>query len=181
MIKTIILDRDGVINHDAPTGIHSPDMWQPIPGSLEAIAALNRAGWRVFVITNQSGIARQYYDLAALSDIHEKMMRALAAVGGYIQEIFFCPHHPNDGCHCRKPQPGLFSQCQEKYGFHPETVYFVGDSLTDIQAAKAAGCKPLLVLTGKGQITAETHSLQDVPVFPDLAAAAAFIVQETDA
>lgn len=178
MMKTVILDRDGVINHDAPTGIHSTDMWQPIAGSLEAIALLNRAGWQVFVITNQSGIARRYYDLAALSDIHEKMMRALASVGGYIQEIFFCPHHPDDGCECRKPKPGLFFQCQQQYGFDLSDVYYIGDNITDIRAAEAARCKPMLVLTGKGQVTAASQDLADVPVFPDLATAATFIVKE---
>lgn len=178
MNKTILLDRDGVINHDAPTGIHTPDMWRPIPGSLEAIASLNRAGWQVFVITNQSGIARQYYDLEALSDIHEKMMRELASLGGYIQEIFFCPHHPDEGCHCRKPKPGLFFRCRDKYDFQLEDVYYVGDKESDVKAARAAGCHPLLVLTGHEQSIADQPFLSDVPVFPDLAAVAAFILQQ---
>jgi D-glycero-D-manno-heptose 1,7-bisphosphate phosphatase len=178
MNKNIILDRDGVINFDAPTGIHSPDMWQPIPGSLMAVADLNRAGWQVFVITNQSGIARGYYDLAALSDIHEKMMRELSAVGGYIQEIFFCPHHPGDSCLCRKPRPGLFFQCRDRYGFSLEDVYYVGDKLSDVQAAKAAGCRPILVMTGQGSEALQHSPAVDVDIFPDLAAVAAFLLQQ---
>ena len=177
MMRSLILDRDGVINQDAPTGIHNPSMWKAIPGSLEAIADLNRAGWQVFVITNQSGIARRYYSLEDLSDIHEKMMRELAAVGGFVQEIFFCPHHPDEGCACRKPKPGLFEQCRNKYNVDLENVYFVGDKVSDLEAAVAAGCRPALVLTGYGKTVSEEHALAGVPVFADLAAFAAFLIK----
>lgn len=178
MTRTIFLDRDGVINHDAPTGIHSPEAWRAIPGSLEAIASLNRAGWQVFVITNQSGIARGYYDLAALSDIHEKMQRELAAVGGFVQEIFFCPHSPEAGCACRKPNPGMLLQCQEKYGLTLSDTLFAGDKLSDIEAAQAVGAQPYLVLTGQGQEVDRRYPDLRVPMFADLAAAVASILQE---
>lgn len=147
----IILDRDGVINHDSDQYIKTPDEWIAIPGSLEAIAQLNRAGFRVFIATNQSGIARGFYDVATLDAIHEKMVGELAAVGGYIEEIFFCPHHPDAQCACRKPQPGLLYRIQEKYDLCLADTFFIGDSWSDMQAALTAGCKPLLLLTGNGQ------------------------------
>ena len=147
----IILDRDGVINHNSDQYIKSPDEWIAIPGSLEAIAQLNRTGFRVIIATNQSGVARGYYDMAVLDTIHEKMISELAAVGGYIEEIFFCPHHPEEHCLCRKPKPGLFQQIQRKYPVCLADTLFVGDSYSDVQTAFAAGCKPVLVLTGNGQ------------------------------
>ena len=176
MNRILFLDRDGVINHDAPTGIHSPAQWQAIPGSLEAIASLNRAGWQVFVMTNQSGIARQYYDLQALSDIHEKMLEELSSVGGCIQEIFFCPHGPDAGCDCRKPRPGMLLACQRKYGFPIEDVFFVGDKVSDVEAARAAGCQPLLVLTGQGAEARARLPEQSVPFFDDLDAVATWLL-----
>lgn len=168
----IILDRDGVINYDSDFYIKSPAEWIPIPGSLEAIARLNRYGYQVLIATNQSGIARGYYDFETLDLIHEKLMRELAAVGGYIQEIFICPHHPDQQCMCRKPKPGLLQQMQEKYPVHFSEMYFIGDSMRDVEAARAMGCKPLLVLTGKYQ----AHNPSDVPTFNDLAAAVDFVL-----
>jgi len=178
----IILDRDGVINYDSDQYIKSPQEWLPIPGSLEAIATLNRYGFQVLVATNQSGIARGYYDVPILDDIHEKLMRELASVGGYIDEIFFCPHHPEDGCLCRKPKPGLLHQMQAKYPINFAETFFIGDSTVDIQAAKAAGCKPLLVLTGNGQKTlaeqTEQTELADTLYFPDLARAVEYVLSQ---
>ena len=174
----IILDRDGVINYDSDFYIKSPDEWIPIPGSLEAIAQLNRAGYRVLIATNQSGIARGYYDLETLDLIHEKFINLLAQVGGYVEEIFFCPHHPDDHCYCRKPQPGLFHKMQEKYPLDFSSLFFVGDNLSDVQVAKVVGCTPLLVLTGKGEkMLQDNPDLQSVNVFPDLAAAVQFILK----
>lgn len=173
----IILDRDGVINFDSDKYIKSPEEWIAIPGSLEAIAQLNRAGWRVVVATNQSGVARGYYDLSMLDCIHEKLLDELAAVGGYIDEIFYCPHHPDDKCLCRKPMPGLFHRIQKKYNINLAATYFIGDSYSDIKAAEAAGCKPLLVLTGNGEKSLEKHpELQDVPNFKNLSAAVDFLL-----
>ena len=149
-LKLIILDRDGTINEDRDDFVKSPDEWVPIAGSLEAIARLNHAGWHTVVATNQSGIARGLFDLATMNAIHAKMNRALAAVGGRIDAVFFCPHGPDDGCSCRKPRPGMLQTIGERYGVAMHETYAVGDSLRDLEAAVAAGCAPHLVRTGKG-------------------------------
>jgi D-glycero-D-manno-heptose 1,7-bisphosphate phosphatase len=173
----VILDRDGVINYDSNVYIKSPEEWLPIPGSLEAIAHLNRHGFQVLVATNQSGVARGLYDLEMLDRIHEKLVYELAAVGGYVDEIFFCPHHPEEKCLCRKPQPGLLYQIQSKYSINLENTFFIGDSIVDIRAAKSAGCQPLLVLTGNGRMGVEKYpELASIPQFADLAAAAEYII-----
>lgn len=178
-MKYIILDRDGVINYDSNNYIKSPDEWIPIPGSLEAIAQLNRAGYHILIATNQSGVARGYYDLETLDKIHEKMQRELAAVGGCIDEIFFCPHHPDEKCTCRKPQPGLFYKMQEKYNLNLSDIYFIGDNLSDVQVARTVGCKPLFVLTGKGEQFIEQYpELKTVNFFQDLAEAVHFILEK---
>lgn len=178
-MKYIILDRDGVINFDSPHYIKSPDEWHPIPGSLEAIATLNRAGFHVLVATNQSGIARGYYDLETLNDIHEKLIRELTAVGGYIDEIFFCPHHPDDHCSCRKPQPGMLHQIRDKYHLSLENTYFVGDSVADVELCLKTGCKPLLVLTGNGKQTLEKYAeSHHIPAFENLADTVRFVIAD---
>lgn len=180
-MKTIILDRDGVINYDSYEYIKSPEEWHRVPGSLEAIAQLNRAGYQVFVATNQSGIARGLYDLAMLSQIHEKLVRELAAVGGYIEEIFFCPHHPDDQCACRKPQPGMLYQIQKKYGVNFADTFYIGDTLTDVQVANAVGCKPILILSEKGvKAVAKYPELKSVLQFADLEKAVEFILSGMD-
>lgn len=174
----IILDRDGVINYDSDYYIKSPDEWHPIPGSLEAIAWLNRAGYRVLIATNQSGIARGYYDIETLDLIHEKLMRELASVGGLVEEIFFCPHHPDENCECRKPKVGLFKQIQKKYPVNFAETFFIGDTLTDIQAAQTIGCKPILILSEKGKkVLAQHAELASVPSFPDLEAAVRYVLR----
>lgn len=174
----IILDRDGVINYDSNEYIKSPHEWLPIPGSLRAIARLNQAGFRVFVATNQSGIARGYFDFNMLDHIHKKLHVELAAHGGQIEEIFFCPHHPEDHCSCRKPKPGLLYQIQAKYAVPLTETFFIGDSLTDIQAAYAVGCLPLLVRTGKGQETLEKNpTLNSIPNFSDLAETVDYVLE----
>ncbi|MFZ2314875.1 MAG: D-glycero-beta-D-manno-heptose 1,7-bisphosphate 7-phosphatase [Gammaproteobacteria bacterium] len=175
----IILDRDGVINYDSDTYIKSPDEWYAIPGSLEAIAQLNRSGFRVLIATNQSGVARGLYDLETLDAIHEKLMHELASVGGYIEEIFFCPHHPDEACDCRKPRPGMFHQMLSKYDIDLPNTYFIGDNITDIQLAQTIGCLPILVLTSKGQAMLEKHpELSFIPHFADLAHAVDFILNQ---
>lgn len=173
----IILDRDGVINYDSDFYIKNPDEWIPIPGSLDAIARLNRHGFHVIVATNQSGVARGYYDIAMLDQIHEKLMRELAAVGGYVEEIFFCPHHPDDRCDCRKPKPGMLFQIQEKYSINLSDTFFIGDTYSDVQAAQTAGCKPILVLTSKGQLALEKYpDLLSIPHFDNLSAAVDYVL-----
>ncbi len=172
-MKLIILDRDGVINKDSTDYIKSPEEWQPIPGSLAAIAKLTQAGYTVTVATNQSGVARGYYDLATLARIHQKMQALVTAAGGKIDSIFFCPHGPDDQCLCRKPKPGLFQQIAEHYQISLQGVPAVGDSLRDLEAATAMQCKPYLVLTGNGQSTRLKLSNFDPHfIFPDLAAIA---------
>lgn len=173
----IILDRDGVINYDSDQYIKNPDEWIPIPGSLEAIARLNKAGFRVLIATNQSGVARGYYDVDMLDTIHEKLMRELAAVGGYVEEIFFCPHHPEEHCGCRKPKAGLIHQIQEKYTIELAETFFIGDSMVDVQAARIAGCIPLLVLSGNGRSAMEKYpELLSILHFDNLAAAVDYVV-----
>jgi len=175
----IILDRDGVVNYDSDEYIKSPDEWIAIPGSLDAIAELNRHGYQVLVATNQSGVARGFYDLEILDRIHEKFMHELAAVGGHVDEIFYCPHHPDEKCPCRKPQPGLFYQMQQKYPLNLAETYFIGDSLSDVQVARLVGCKPILVQTGKGEKTLAQHAeVAGVPYFPNLAKAVDYVLAQ---
>lgn len=174
----IILDRDGVINYDSDYYIKSPEECVPIPGSLEAIARLNKAGYQIFVATNQSGIARGYYDLPMLERIHSKLTDELAKVGGEFQEIFFCPHHPDENCGCRKPQPGLFYQIADKYPVNLQDTYFIGDTKTDVEVAEQVGCKPILILSEKGNKALQAYpELKQIQQFPDLAAAVDFILQ----
>ncbi len=173
-MKLIILDRDGVVNHDSDAYIRSAEEWRPLPGSLEAIARLHRAGYRLVVATNQSGIARGLFDLATLGAIHAKMQQAVADAGGHIDAIFFCPHGPEAGCACRKPRPGLFHEILSRFRVAPAEVHAIGDQLRDLQAAHAAGCRPVLVLSGKGATTMRAGGLPpDTAVRVDLAAVAA--------
>ncbi|QDX82216.1 D-glycero-beta-D-manno-heptose-1,7-bisphosphate 7-phosphatase [Denitratisoma sp. DHT3] len=175
-MKLVILDRDGVINHDSDQFIKSPEEWRPIAGSLAAIARLNQWGYRVVVATNQSGVGRGLFEMDTLNAIHEKMVRAVAQVGGRIDAIFFCPHTNVDQCACRKPKPGMLEEIATRYSTDLTGVPAIGDSLRDLQAAASVGAQPMLVLTGKGQKTRLDPALPpDTLVFPDLAAAVAHI------
>ncbi|APZ42013.1 D-glycero-beta-D-manno-heptose 1,7-bisphosphate 7-phosphatase [Acidihalobacter ferrooxydans] len=181
-MKLIVLDRDGVINRDSDAYIKSPDEWEPLPGSLEAIARLNEAGYTVTVATNQSGIARGLFDIATLAAIHQKMHRLLARHGGHIDAVFFCPHGPDDGCDCRKPDAGLFTQIARRYDADLTGVPAVGDSLRDIEAALLVDAQPMLVRTGKGERTLAAGMLPaSLPVFDDLAQVAATLTAESPA
>lgn len=153
----VILDRDGVINEDSSDYIKAADEWVAIPGSLEAIALLTANNISVFVATNQAGIARGKLSVQALTEIHDKMNREVRAAGGEIKDIRFCPHHPDDKCHCRKPNPGLLEDLANDHGLDLAQGYYVGDSLKDLRAAENAGCVGVLVLTGHGQ---ETHHMR---------------------
>lgn len=169
-MKLIILDRDGVINEDSDDYIKSLDEFIFIPGSLEAIARLTRAGYTVTVATNQSGIARGYYDLDTLEAMHQKLHDELAAMGGKIEVIAYCPHGPDDHCDCRKPLAGLYQQIAEQLQTRLDGVPVVGDSLRDITAAERVSAHPILVRTGKGERTlARGEGINKVPVFDDLA------------
>lgn len=176
-MKLVILDRDGVINRDSATFIKNPNEWIPLPGSLEAIALLNQHGYRVAVATNQSGIARGYFDMATLNAIHDKMHKALAQVGGRIDAVFYCPHAADDHCECRKPNTGMLIEIGRRFNIELTSVPGIGDALRDLLAFEKAGCQPYLVRTGKGE---ETYNLAEVPVstivVADLAAAAQDII-----
>ncbi|MGE5493397.1 MAG: D-glycero-beta-D-manno-heptose 1,7-bisphosphate 7-phosphatase [Actinomycetota bacterium] len=169
-MKLIILDRDGVINFDSAQFIKSPAEWKPIPGSLEAIARLNQAGYRVVVATNQSGVGRGLFDMDTLNTIHEKMHKSLFAVGGRVDAIFYCPHAADSACDCRKPKAGMFRRIAETFNVNLNDVPAVGDSLRDLQACTEVGCQPILVLTGKGEKTKADGNLPEgTQEFPDLA------------
>ena len=167
----IILDRDGVINHDSEDYIKSPDEWLPIAGSIEAIARLSQADYRIVVATNQAGLGRRLFDLDALMHMHDKMHRLVNEAGGEIEAVVFCPHRPEDGCDCRKPKPGMLLEIAGRFMMDLQDVPFVGDSLRDLQAARAAGAKPVLVRTGNGARTLATLSgFAGVEVYDNLAA-----------
>ncbi|MCM5678480.1 D-glycero-beta-D-manno-heptose 1,7-bisphosphate 7-phosphatase [Schlegelella sp. S2-27] len=148
-MKLVILDRDGTLNEDRDDFVKSPDEWVPLPGALEAVARLNRAGWKAVVATNQSGLARGLFDRAALDAMHAKMNQLLAQHGGRVEAVYFCPHGPGEGCDCRKPLPGLFRRIGEDLQIDLRGVPTVGDTLRDLQAGAALGCETHLVLTGK--------------------------------
>lgn len=160
-MKLVILDRDGVINHDSAQFIKNPEEWVPIPGSLEAIAMLNQAGFRIALATNQSGIERGYFDMATLNAIHGKMHRALAQVGGRIDALFYCPHTAEANCECRKPRSGMLLEIARRFGTDLDGVPSVGDSLRDLQAGLPLGAQPILVRTGKGEKTLADGGLPD--------------------
>ncbi|MFZ5653858.1 MAG: D-glycero-beta-D-manno-heptose 1,7-bisphosphate 7-phosphatase [Pseudomonadota bacterium] len=174
----VILDRDGVINRDSPDYIRSLSDWHPLPGSIEAIARLCRSGFRVVVATNQSGVGRGLIQAAELAAIHGELCRQVARAGGEIAGIFYCPHAPEAGCSCRKPATGLFQAIARRFSVNLSGAAAIGDSLRDLQAARAAGCRPMLVRTGNGRAAemqlraAGPAGLGPVPIYADLAAAA---------
>lgn len=171
-MKVLVLDRDGVINFDSPGYIKSPDEWHPIPGSIEAIARAARAGFRIAVASNQSGLARELFDLDTLSAIHAKLVEAVEEAGGKVDIIVFCPHHPGEGCACRKPKAGLLRRIENELGAVLAGQWFVGDSRKDLLAAREAGLLPVLVRTGNGTEVERTLGADNnVLVFDDLAAA----------
>lgn len=175
-MKLVILDRDGVINEDSPDYIKSVAEWRPIPGSLEAIARLCQAGFRVFVASNQSGLGQALFDYDAFADMNAQMQKTLAELGGRIDGVFFCPDHPDRPGPMRKPQPGMLLDLARRLGVSLEYVPVVGDSLRDLEAARAAGARPVLVRTGNGQRTEKEHGLRDVVVYDDLAGFASALI-----
>ena len=183
-MKLIILDRDGTINEDRDDFVKSVDEWVPLPGALEAIARLNHAGWHTVIATNQSGLGRGTFDMTTLNAMHLKMNQLLAKQGGRIDAVFFCPHGPEETCACRKPLPGLFVQIGERFGASLHDVPVVGDTLRDLQAGVAVGCKPHLVRTGKAgrldalQLEALCAQVPGTQVHADLAAFAEYIIRE---
>jgi D-glycero-D-manno-heptose 1,7-bisphosphate phosphatase len=181
-MKLCILDRDGTINEDSDQYIKSPGEWLPLPHALEAIAKLNHAGWHVVVVTNQSGLGRGLFDMASLNAMHTKMHTMLAAVGGRVDAIFYCPHAPEEFCNCRKPASGLYEQVAERYGVDLTGMPTVGDSVRDLVAGAAVGCVPHLVLTGKSEGLRDTPLPEGFPpqtqVHRDLMAFAEHLVHQ---
>ena len=175
-MKLIILDRDGVINHDSDEYIKSVDEWIAIDGSIEAIARLSQSGYNVAVATNQSGIARGYFSISTLNAMHEKMYKLVQFAGGHIDGVFFCPHAPSDQCECRKPEPGLLYEIADRFTVSLDNVFFIGDSISDIQAARNANARPVLVRTGKGEKTENALTDDSIPVFDDLSSATSAIL-----
>ena len=177
-MKLIILDRDGVINYDSDAFIKTPDEWKPIPGSLEAIAHLTQAGYRVVIATNQSGISRGLLDMVTLNAINDKMCKAVNQVGGRIDAMFFCPHSNTDKCNCRKPATGMFKEISDRFGLELNGVPAIGDSLRDLQAAAEVGAIPILVLSGKGKKTRAKGGLpENTQIFSNLSAAVDALTQ----
>ncbi|HEY8096816.1 MAG TPA: D-glycero-beta-D-manno-heptose 1,7-bisphosphate 7-phosphatase [Methylobacter sp.] len=177
--RYVLLDRDGVINQDSDGFIKSPEEWLPIDGSLEAIALLNEHGYKVVVITNQSGVARGLFNAVTLEKIHAKMQRMATEKGGKIDAIYFCPHSPNDDCNCRKPKPGLLEQFADEHHVSLKGMAVIGDSLRDLQSAQAVGASPILVKTGKGRKTLTENPNLNIPVFENLYDAAKHITSRS--
>lgn len=179
-MKILILDRDGVINEDSPDYIRSEDDWTPLPGSIEAIARLSNLGFEIVVATNQSGLARGLFTLTDLEGMHRKMQRLVRAAGGRIGGVFYCPHHPDAGCACRKPRTGLLDAIAREYGRSVAGSYLVGDSLKDVELALAGGCNPLLVRTGNGVEAAAALAAAGIEVrqYEDLAGVAEALAHE---
>lgn len=177
-MKLVILDRDGVINYDSTSYISSTDDWQPLPGSLEAIAKFTQAGYHVVVATNQSAIGRGLLEMATLNAIHDKMHRAAVQAGGRIDAVFYCPHSQEEDCQCRKPKAGLLEEISRRWNTDLKDVPLIGDALRDLQAAAAAGAQPVLVLTGKGEKTRRSGELPaGTKIYADLAAAAKSLIR----
>ncbi len=174
----IVLDRDGVINEDSDDYIKSPEEWQPIPGSLEAIAALTRAGFRIVVISNQSGVGRGLYSIEDLEAIDGKMAGAVARAGGAFAGVYYCPHRPDAGCDCRKPAPGLLERAASELGVSFSAVPLIGDKASDLELARRVGARPILVRTGYGRETAAALHADEVEIYDDLAAAAAALIAD---
>jgi D-glycero-D-manno-heptose 1,7-bisphosphate phosphatase len=184
MSKLIILDRDGTINMDRDDYVKSADEWIPLPRSLEAIARMNHAGWRVVIASNQSGLGRGLFDVATLNAMHDKMNRLLAQEGGRVEAVFFCPHTQDDRCECRKPLSGLYEQIAKRTGVELKSVPTVGDSLRDLVAGSQVGCEPHLVLTGKAEVyrgqALPSSFPQHTRVHEDLYAFSEWLLKERD-
>lgn len=174
----VLLDRDGVINYDSDDYIKSVEEWIPLPNSLEAIALLNQHGFKVAIITNQSGLSRGYYDETTLAEIHHKMHMLTEEKGGEIDCIYYCPHSPDDNCQCRKPKPGMLNDFAKDKNLSLSDTYLVGDKMADMQAALAAGAKPILVKSGKGEITLKNNPEINHPIFENLYDASKFIISK---
>lgn len=169
--RVVLLDRDGVLNVDRPESVQTVAAFELIEGAAQAVARLCDAGYTILVVTNQACVGRGDVSAETLEAIHDRLRADVAAVGGRISRIYVCPHRDEDGCDCRKPKPGLVARAQRDFGFEPAETWLVGDDERDVLAARAAGCRPALVRTGKG--AQHTAAMREVPVYRDLAAFAA--------
>jgi D-glycero-D-manno-heptose 1,7-bisphosphate phosphatase len=179
--RLVMVDRDGVINEDSDGYIKSVAEWRPIAGSLEAIGALTRGGYQVAVVTNQSGVGRGLFDEATLAAIHRHMLAAVRAAGGELAGIYYCPHTPDADCDCRKPRPGLFRNLERELGLSVRGAPYIGDKVSDVEAAEAAGARPILVRTGRGVAAEVAAAARGVAVFDNLSAAARHLLAESRA
>ncbi len=172
--RLLILDRDGVINADSDAYIKSTDEWDPLPGSIEAIARLSNKGFLVAIASNQSGLARGLFTFSQLNAMHRKLRDLVSEQGGRIEVIAFCPHAPGENCPCRKPRPGLLQEIASRLSISLIGAPFVGDSLSDLESARSVGMRPWLVKSGKGAKTlhANRARLKGVRIFEDLRAVA---------
>ena len=177
--RLVMIDRDGVINEDSGEFIKSVAEWRPIAGSLEAIASLHRAGWKIAVVTNQSGVGRGLFDEATLAKIHAHMRERVRSAGGELAGVYYCPHLPDAGCECRKPKPGMFRTLERELGVSVAGAPYIGDRMSDVEAAEVVGARPMLVRTGTGAATVALLGSRPVPVFDDLAAAARSLLAAT--
>ena len=177
-MKLIVLDRDGVINHDRPDYVKTPEEWEPIAGSLQAIAKLHHHGWKIAVASNQSAIGRKIISLSALVNVQGKMNSALELLGAHVDGFFFCPHRPGGDCNCRKPKPGLLHDISRRFGTSLQQVPFIGDTMKDVEAGLSVGAKPILVRTGQGGKTLTDLPAQ-VPVYDNLACAVDSLIGQT--
>lgn len=178
--RAVFLDRDGVLNEECGY-ITRPEDLQPIPGALEAVARITRAGWPVCVFTNQAGVGRGLMTLTDLEAVHARLLGLIAGAGGALAGIYACPHHPDDGCGCRKPRPGLLETAAREHALRLTDCWVVGDSRRDIEAGRAAGCRTILVLTGHTRAYDATAFQGAEPdlVLPDLAAVADWLLRNT--
>jgi D-glycero-D-manno-heptose 1,7-bisphosphate phosphatase len=176
-IKYVLLDRDGVINADSDNYIRSPEQWQALPNSLQAMSNLAAAGYRVVVISNQSGIGRGYYSIATLHAIQRKMYQQIRAAGGDLYAIYYCPHHPQQDCQCRKPKPGMLEQFSRDAHVSLRQLVLIGDKLSDLQAAQCVGASPILVRSGKGESVVAQATAMHVPIYENLYEASNALIQ----
>jgi D-glycero-D-manno-heptose 1,7-bisphosphate phosphatase len=183
-VKLIILGRDGILNEYRDDHVKSPEEWLPVRGALEAVAQLNQAGWHAVVATNQAGIGRGMIDMASVNAVHAHMIRCAQRAGGRIDAVFFCPHAPEEHCDCRKPLPGMLLDIGRRYGVDLRQVPVVSDTLRDLQAARAAGCPPHLVMSGRAahldeaQLQAILREAPGTRVHRDLAGLAEHLLRE---
>jgi D-glycero-D-manno-heptose 1,7-bisphosphate phosphatase len=177
--RLLVIDRDGVLNAESPHFIKHPDEWIPLPGSMRALGVASHAGFRIFIVSNQSGLARGLFSIDDLHRIHHKLRTEAALHGGVIDAFFFCPHGPEDDCTCRKPLPGLLQAVLQRSGLAAASAIMIGDRESDVQAAQAAGIPMMLVRTGHGAATAERWgAAPPCPVVNDLAAAISLLCAE---